>query len=80
MRSRLVLSVFALGLCAAVAAAQEPAVSASNLEFVAISPCRLADTRGNGFIGPFGPPSLLPLAARVFPVAGNCGIPVTAQV
>jgi hypothetical protein len=48
--------------------------------FVAISPCRLADTRGNGFSGPLGPPSLLAATPRVFPVVGNCGIPSTATV
>ncbi len=46
--------------------------------FVAIQPCRLADTRGNGFTGPFGPPALVALTPRVFPVAGYCGIPSTA--
>jgi hypothetical protein len=51
------------------------------IAFVGITPCRLADTRGGfGFPpGPFGPPSMLGNAARVFPVAGNCGIPLTAQ-
>jgi hypothetical protein len=50
------------------------------IAFVAIQPCRLADTRGiNGFSGPFGPPKLVALTPRVFPVAGYCGIPNTAQ-
>jgi hypothetical protein len=48
--------------------------------FVAIQPCRLADTRGiGGFMGPFGPPALVALTPRVFPIAGYCGIPNTAQ-
>jgi len=46
--------------------------------FVAIQPCRLADTRGNGFTGAFGPPALAPLSPRVIPVAGYCGVPATA--
>ena len=46
--------------------------------FVAMSPCRLADTRGNGFTGLYGAPSLLPGAARDFPVVGQCGIPSDA--
>jgi hypothetical protein len=49
--------------------------------FIAIQPCRLVDTRGTGglFTGPFGPPLLYERNARVFPVAGYCGIPNTAQ-
>jgi hypothetical protein len=49
------------------------------IAFIAIQPCRLADTRGNGFTGPFGGPKLVALTPRVFPVAGYCGIPNTAQ-
>lgn len=30
----------------------------SNLRFTPITPCRVLDTRGGGFIGPFGQPSL----------------------
>jgi hypothetical protein len=56
------------------------AVPTPPIAFVAIPPCRLADTRAtSGFAGPFGPPALSALASRVFPVAGNCGIPGTAQ-
>ena len=56
------------------------AVPTPPIAFVAITPCRLADTRGGpGFpIGPFGPPSLIAVTPRVFPIAGNCGIPATA--
>jgi collagen type VII alpha len=46
--------------------------------FVALSPCRLADTRGNGFAGAFGPPSMSPGVARDFPAAGQCGVPPDA--
>ena len=46
--------------------------------FVALSPCRLADTRGNGFAGAFGPPSMSPGGARDFPAAGQCGVPPDA--
>lgn len=50
------------------------------IAFVAIPPCRLADTRPvAGFSGPFGPPALIAGGTRVFPIAGNCGIPMTAQ-
>lgn len=50
------------------------------IAFVAIQPCRLADTRpSQGFPPPFGPPALVAGGSRVFPIAGNCGIPMTAQ-
>ena len=91
MRRLTLIASFAL-LAAAFASGQEtasgyvgPAVKTNAtvptppIAFVAIQPCRLADTRGNGFIGPFGPPALVALTARVFPVAGYCGIPNTAQ-
>jgi len=29
--------------------------AAENAVFVGLTPCRLVDTRGNGFTGPFGP-------------------------
>jgi len=51
--------------------------------FVGITPCRLVDTRGNGFTGLFGPPALVGQPPggtfRFFPVNGHCGIPATAQ-
>ena len=45
--------------------------------FVAVTPCRLMDTRtGQGFSGPFGPPVLAGNSARTVPVpASNCGVP-----
>lgn len=52
----------------------------SPLFFVAVPPCRLADTRpGYGFTGAWGPPALVASTARDFPIAGQCGIPSTAQ-
>src|SRR5262245_33399234 len=43
--------------------------------FIAISPpCRGADTRGNGFTGAYGPPSLGGGAIRSFTIVGTCGI------
>ena len=45
-----------------------------------LAPCRVADTRGNGFTGAFGPPSMPANATRGFPIpAGSCAIPSTAQ-
>jgi hypothetical protein len=48
------------------------------LPFIAVTPCRLADTRGNGFTGQYGPPSLVANANRSFTIAGQCGIPASA--
>ena len=48
------------------------------LPFIALNPCRVADTRGNGFTGAYGPPSLIANATRSFTIAGQCGIPSTA--
>lgn len=59
----------------------QAAIPTPPIAYVAIPPCRLADTRPvGGFSGAFGPPSLVAGATRVFPVAGNCGIPANAQV
>lgn len=52
------------------------------LVFVAVTPCRIVDTRtSQGFPSPFGPPSLMAGATRSFPLqsSGFCGIPTTAQ-
>jgi hypothetical protein len=46
--------------------------------FVGITPCRLVDTRGNGFGGAYGPPSLLAEVARDFVLTGRCGVPTNA--
>ncbi|HMF10496.1 MAG TPA: hypothetical protein VKJ00_15260 [Thermoanaerobaculia bacterium] len=45
------------------------------LPFVGLAPCRLVDTRGNGFTGAYGPPSLAAGVRRDFPLSGQCGIP-----
>jgi hypothetical protein len=47
--------------------------------FVGITPCRVADTRGNGFTGAYGPPSLIANATRSFTITGQCGIPDDAE-
>lgn len=51
------------------------------LEFVPVTPCRVADTRtGTGFTGQFGPPSMPGGTTRVFVLpASSCGIPATAS-
>ncbi len=51
--------------------------------FVPVSPCRVADTRGNGFTGAYGPPSLVGGGpARSFPIPSSptcTGIPASAR-
>jgi hypothetical protein len=49
------------------------------LPFTGINPCRIADTRGNGFIGTYGPPPLVAGVPRSFTLTGQCGIAGTAQ-
>src|SRR5437762_8676180 len=53
-------------------------VASAPLPFIAITPCRVADTRGNGFTGAYGPPALVANATRSFTITAHCGIPVTA--
>jgi choice-of-anchor B domain-containing protein len=45
--------------------------------FYTLTPCRIADTRNTP--GPVGGPALEAGAARLFPVAGRCGIPPGAR-
>ena len=60
--------------------ARQEAVSAATapLPFVAVSPCRGADTRGFGFTGQYGTPSLSGDSTRSFTITGICGIPASA--
>ncbi len=48
------------------------------LPFIALTPCRVADTRGNGFSGQYGPPGLEANTIRDFTISGQCGIPASA--
>ena len=50
----------------------------SPLPFIGVTPCRIADTRGNGFEGDYGPPSLVADATRNFTITGQCGVPANA--
>jgi len=59
------------------------AAHTANLVFVAITPCRVVDTRagsaGSGKTAPFGPPSLVAGQSRVFEISeSNCGVPAAA--
>jgi hypothetical protein len=49
------------------------------LPLIGIPPCRVADTRGNGFSGAYGPPVLTAGSPRNFTLTGQCGIAATAQ-
>lgn len=49
------------------------------LAFTGITPCRIVDTRGNGFIGSYGPPLLFAGVPRSFTLTGQCGIPGGAE-
>ncbi|HMF07946.1 MAG TPA: tail fiber domain-containing protein [Thermoanaerobaculia bacterium] len=48
------------------------------LPFVGLTPCRIIDTRGNGFTGQFGPPALSAASPRSFSLTDQCGIPFGA--
>jgi hypothetical protein len=52
----------------------------SPLPFVAVAPCRVADTRvGSGFVGAYGSPAIQAQVLRSFVIGGQCGIPATAE-
>jgi hypothetical protein len=62
--------------------AQASSLTTSPMVFVAMSPCRVVDTRASqGFPGPFGPPSLSPGPVRNFPIQSStkCTIPAEAE-
>ncbi|HEV8611455.1 MAG TPA: hypothetical protein VGS98_15480 [Thermoanaerobaculia bacterium] len=44
------------------------------LPLIGINPCRIADTRGAGFTGAYGPPALTQGVPRNFTLTGQCGI------
>lgn len=56
----------------------EKALPTEASSFVGITPCRVVDTRGNGFGGAYGPPLLLAEIARDFVLTGRCGLPANA--
>ena len=77
--SRVVAKSELFGVPSEPAPAQTPP---NSLVFVAITPCRLVDTRaGFGFTGFFGPPSLAGSGIRNFPIQSSttCTIPAIAQ-
>ena len=61
-------------------ASPDAAGATQPLQLVAITPCRVMDTRnGSGFSGAFGPPSLFGGVPRIIPIpSSSCGIPSSA--
>jgi len=55
----------------------EKALPTAASSFVGITPCRMADTRGGGFGGAYGPPALTG-SPRDFVLTGRCGVPANA--
>lgn len=55
------------------------AVPTPPLALTGINPCRIVDTRGNGFTGAYGPPALTQGSPRNFTLSGQCGISGAAQ-
>ena len=71
---------------AALASDVAEVIPSPPMPFVAVNPCRIADTRGLGFTGQAGPPAISVGVTRTFQVSGTvggvttqCGIPVAAQ-
>jgi hypothetical protein len=78
---RILNSVRILGLLIGVAAmGREARAQSGPLQYYALPPCRVADTRaGSGFPTGYGPPSIAGGGTqRSFTITGKCGIPPTA--
>lgn len=73
-----ILRFLFLGMAAAILAAST-ASAAGPFQFYSVTPCRIADTRGFGFSGVFGPPALSGGQPRSFPITGQCGVPSDAK-
>ena len=87
MRRSLVYLVVVALLAAGVPATAQDQISnweapqvdlTAKLHFVGITPCRVVDTRGNGFTGQWGPPLLSAGVPRDIQIAGQCGVPANA--
>lgn len=75
------IALLAVSGCAPLVQGQSTATNGpASLVLVAITPCRVMDTRtGSGFTGPFGAPSLAAGQARSVPIPrSRCGIPAAA--
>ena len=75
--SHLLSAMAALAMILCAAPRQAEAATASALQFIPITPCRIADTRNA--TGAFGGPELAATATRTFNIPqSDCGIPSTA--
>jgi hypothetical protein len=72
--------VLALAIGAALVVGIAPTGGADGpFQFHSLTPCRLVDTRNAALtVGNYGP-ILTSGTARIFPVQGNCGVPVGAK-
>jgi hypothetical protein len=64
------------------AVARADTLPTGSLVFVAMTPCRIADTRtGSGFSGAFGSPNLFAAMTRTFPIRSSptCSVPSIAK-
>src|SRR6266540_1615461 len=77
--TRIRFSRFALLFVATILLTVSVASAAGAYQFYSLTPCRIADTRGNGFTGASGPPALSAGSPRNFPVLGLCGVPSDAK-
>ncbi|MGE5715335.1 MAG: beta strand repeat-containing protein [Acidobacteriota bacterium] len=57
--------------------ASSTVAGASASSYFSVTPCRVFDTRR--VTGPLGGPSIGPDEVRLFTIAGNCGVPLTAS-
>ena len=71
------LRLVSLVLLAASVVSTARAQGAGPYSFYSVTPCRIADTRG--LVGLTGGPALASGLARNLPVAGQCGVPLTAR-
>ena len=70
---RLSFAAAVVAVCFAVSAHAQ----SGPLQFYALTPCRVVDTRNPN--GTNGGPALSSAAPRDFQIRGNCGVPVTAK-
>ncbi len=76
MRTRQVFSRAALAFGILAGLFLTAGEARAQLQYNVLSPCRVADTRGNGFTGQYGPPAIAGGGTqRTFVVAGQCGVP-----
>src|SRR6266571_2279414 len=71
-------SRFAFLLVATILLTVSVASAAGPYQFYSVTPCRIADTRGNGFTGLSGPPSLSASAnGAIVPLGSDASFQIT---